>query len=51
MNDKMKKIEKDHTASEAEFKSFSLKIELDFKKMNTSTDRCFYLLDKVERAH
>jgi len=51
MNDSMKTIQKAQVTGAAELKAYQMKMELDAKKVNTTTDRCFYLLDKVERAH
>lgn len=47
----MKTIQKTQVTGAAELKAYQLKMELDAKKVNTTTDRCFYLLDKIERAH
>ena len=51
MNDNMKTIQKTQVTGAAELKAYQTKLELDAKKVNTTTDRCFYLLDKIERAH
>jgi 4-hydroxyphenylpyruvate dioxygenase-like putative hemolysin len=51
MNDLMKSIQKAQQTGAAELKAYQTKLELDAKKVNTTTDRCFYLLDKIERAH
>ena len=51
MNELMKTIQKTQQTGAAELKAYQMKMELDAKKVNTNTDRCFYLLDKVERAH
>lgn len=47
----MKTIQKAQVTGAAELKAYQMKMELDAKKVNTTTDRCFYLLDQIQGAH